>query len=189
MRLSCSYISDGFETIVSHTQHAVNRLIIAAKAFGLCGTFLEDEALIEKSRRLIALSLTLRDDAGVFLEKGGRDSSYNVVSILYGQVLALHVSLPEFEAALPAAVAWQVSRIQPDGQVDVSGNTRTGLGQEKSYFGDPKTVNYTEVALALTYYGVIHNDTQATAAANRVFAFIQKEEESQGPSSKKRAAR
>lgn len=189
VRLSCSFISDGFDTIVSHTQHAVNRLIIAAKAFGLCGTFLKDEALIEKSRRLITLSLTLRDKAGVFLEKGGRDSSYNVVSILYGQVLALHVSLPEFEAALPAAVAWQVSRIQPDGKVDVSGNTRTGLGQEKSYFGDPKTVNYTEVALALTYYGSIHNDAKIRAAADRVVAFMQKEEESKTPPSKKQTAR
>lgn len=174
VRLSGAFLSGGFDTIVAHTQHAVNRLIIAAKAFGLCGVFLEDEALIEKSRRLIALSLTLRDDAGVFLEKGGRDSSYNVVSILFGQVLALHVPLPEFEAALPAAVAWQISRIGPDGRVDVRGNTRTGLGQEKSYFGDPKTVNYTEVALALTYYGIVHGDADALAAADRVVAYIKR---------------
>ncbi|HWL16052.1 MAG TPA: hypothetical protein VNR00_10640 [Opitutus sp.] len=176
LRRACAFIDAGYDTIIASSGHAVNRVIIAAKAFGLCGTFLGDEALIARARELIAFALTRRDDAGVFLEKGGRDSSYNVVSLLFGQVLALHVPLPEFEAALAPAVAWQVSRIGPDGQVDVTGNTRTGLGQEKSYFGDVKKVNYTEVVMALTYYGIVHHDRAALAAADRAFAFSQKDE-------------
>lgn len=174
LRHACAFINGGYDTIIASSSHAVNRIIIAAKAFGLCGTYLRDEALIGQSRRLIAHALTLRDAEGVFIEKGGRDSSYNVVSIFFGQVLALHVPLPEFEAALPAAVAWQISRIGPDGEVDVAGNTRTGLGQERSYFGDEKTVNYTEVAIALTYYGIVHDDAAALAAADRVVTFMKK---------------
>ena len=71
----------------------------------------------------------------MFIENGGRDSSYNVVSIFFGQVLALHVPLPEFEAALPAAVAWELTRIRDTGEVDVTGNTRTGVGKEKIVHG------------------------------------------------------
>lgn len=175
IRRACAFIALGSDQIITTTSHAPNRIIIAAKAFGTCGLVLEDDALIGIARKLIAHALTLRDAEGVFLEKGGRDSSYNVVSILMGQMLALHVALPEFEAALPAAVAWQLTRIRPSGEIDVTGNTRTGVGQEFSYTGTPKKVNYTEIIFALTYYGLSHHDSAALAAADRVFAYKQQQ--------------
>lgn len=171
IRRACDFILGGYDTIIKRSSKAVNRLVIAAKAFGTCGLVLKDERLVATSRRLVAHALTLRDADGVFIEHGGRDSSYNVVSILFGQVLALHVPLPEFEAALPAAVKWQLSKIRENGEVDVTGNTRTGVGKEKSYTGQPKNVNYNEVVFALTYYGIVHHDQAALAVADRVFAF------------------
>ena len=71
----------------------------------------------------------------------------------------------------PKAVAWQLTRIRDNGEVDVTGNTRTGVGKEKSYTGQPKDVNYNEVVFALTYYGLVHHDQAALTAAGRVFAF------------------
>jgi hypothetical protein len=174
MRRACAFISAGYDTIIANSSKAVNRIVLAAKAFGTCGLALHDDALIATSRKLIAHALTLRDADGVFVENGGRDSSYNVVSIFYGQELALHLDIPEFEAALPAAVEWQLSRIKDTGEVDVTGNTRTGVGKEKSYTGAPKNVNYNEMILGLTYYGLVHHDHAALAAADRVFAFMQK---------------
>lgn len=175
LRRAADFILAGYDTIIPKVGHTVNRVIIAAKAFGTVGLVLHDQRMIDASRRLIAHALTLRDADGVFIEQGGRDSSYNVVSILFGQVLALHLPLPEFEAALPAAVAWQVTRILPDGDVDVSGNTRTGVGKELSPFDHkPKSVNTTEVAMALTLYGTIHHDAKVLAAADRLVAFMQR---------------
>ncbi|MDX2038330.1 MAG: hypothetical protein SFX72_16895 [Isosphaeraceae bacterium] len=171
LRKACAFLASGYDTIIAKSSKAVNRIIIAAKAFGTCGLVLGDESLIAKSRKLIAHALTLRDSEGVFIEHGGRDSSYNVVSILFGQILALHVDLPEFEAALPKAVAWQLTRVKENGEVEVAGNTRTGVGKEKSYSGEPKQVNYTEVIMALTLYGIVHDDKDASAAASRVLAY------------------
>ena len=175
IRRACDFISAGYDTIIANSSRAVNRIIIAAKAFGTCGLVLHDDALADKSRKLIAHALALRDRDGVFVEHGGRDSSYNAVSILFGQVLALHVSLPEFDAALPAAVAWELTRIRETGEVEVVGNTRTGVGKEASYTGQPKNVNYNEVVLALTYYGIVHADPKALGAADRVFAYSHRE--------------
>ena len=169
LRRAADYINSGFDTIVPKVGHSVNRVIIAAKAFGTCGVVLGDDKLIDQARRLIAHALTLRDKEGVFIENGGRDSSYNVVSILFGSVLALHVSLPEFEAVLPAAVAWQLTRVLPTGEIDVKNNTRTGVGKEANAFGQAKTVNCTEVIFALTAYGFLHRDPAALDAARRVF--------------------
>jgi len=174
LRRACDFILAGYDTIIPKVGHTVNRVIIAAKAFGTCGLVVGDDRMLACSRKLIAHALTLRDAEGVFIEQGGRDSSYNVVSILMGQVLALHLPLPEFEAALPAAATWQITCILPNGEVDVSGNTRTGVGKEPDAFsGRTKTVNYTEVAMALTLYGTIHHDVAALAAADRVVAFMQ----------------
>jgi hypothetical protein len=173
MRRAMAFVASGYDTIIERSSHAVNRIVIAAKAFGLCGLVLHDDALVATSRKLIAHALTLRDADGVFIENGGRDSSYNVVSILFGQVLALHVALPEFEAALPKAVAWELTRIRDDGTVDVTGNTRTGVGREHSYFGEPKKVNYGEVVQALTIYGLAHDDQACLAAADRVFRHME----------------
>ena len=178
LRRAADFILAGYDTIIPKVGHTVNRVIIAAKAFGLCGLALDDPRMVEKSRQLIAHALTLRDKEGVFIERGGRDSSYNVVSILFGQVLALHLPLPEFEAALPAAVKWQLTRILPSGEVDVSGNTRTGVGLEADPFsGKAKTENYTEIAMALTLYGTIHHDKEVLAAADRVFGYKQRNDQ------------
>ncbi|MBP8257920.1 MAG: hypothetical protein KAX37_11395 [Opitutaceae bacterium] len=177
LRLAADFLLAGYSTIIPKVGHTVNRVIIAAKAFGLCGLALDDSRMVGKSHQLIAHALTLRDKEGVFIERGGRDSSYNVVSILFGQVLAIHLPLPEFEAALPAAVAWQVTRILPSGEVDARGNTRTGVGLEPDPFsGKSKGVNYTEVAMALTLYGTLHHDKNVLAAAERVSAYRQKTE-------------
>lgn len=172
IRKAMDFINGGFETIIKETSHAPNRIIIAAKAFGLNGLVLGDDQLIERSKKLMAHAITLRDEGGVFVENGGRDSSYNVVSVLFGQVLTLHIPMPEAEAAFAQAMRWQVSRVLPSGEIDVSGNSRTGVGKEKSYGGEPKNVNYTEVMQALTLWGIVHGDKEALAAADRVEAFV-----------------
>ena len=170
LRRACAFVAAGEAGILEKSSKAVNRIIIAAKALGTCGRVLGDESLVEAARRLARHALTLRDADGVFIEHGGRDSSYNVVSIYFGQVLALHVDLPEFEAALSKAMAWQLGRIRPDGEVDVSGNTRTGVGKEPGHDGKPKNVNYNEVLFALVYHGIVHDDARCLDAARRVFA-------------------
>lgn len=171
LRRACAFLESGYDTVIPNHGHAVNRVIIAAKAFGTCGLVLADERSVDRARQLMKFALTRRDDAGVFLEKGGRDSSYNAVSILFGEVLALHLPLPEFEAALPAAVAWQISRVRTDGEIESTGNTRTGVGKEPGYDGQAKQVNYAEVILALTIYGLAHDDPAALAAAERAFQY------------------
>lgn len=174
LRKACAFMASGYDTIIPHHGHAVNRVIIAAKAFGTCGLALGDDQLVARSRELITYALTRRDADGVFIEKGGRDSSYNAVSILFGEVLALHLTLPDFDAALPAAVAWQVSRVGPTGEIAVGGNTRTGVGLEPGYDGKPKNVNYGEVVMALTIYGTVRHDEPALAAAERAFQWMQR---------------
>jgi hypothetical protein len=170
MRRACAFIQAGYDGIILKAGHTANRMFIAAKAFGLCGVVLNDEELKKSSRKLVAVAMARRDTDGVFIENSGRDSSYNAVSLLMAQVLALHMPDPELDAALVKAMAWQRTRIRPNGEVEVAGNTRTGLGQEQM-MGHAKGVNYREVTLAFMYFGMIHNDPEALQLAEKVAAY------------------
>ena len=161
LRRACDFIQKGYPTIIVKVGHTANRLLIAAKAFGLCGIVLDDEQLKDSSSRLVKAALARRDKDGVFTERGGRDSSYNAVSILMAQHLSLYLPNEQLDAAMKPAMDWQLTRIKPTGEVMVEGNTRTGVGKELSPdSGRPKNVNYNEVAQTLWYYGALHNQPE-----------------------------
>lgn len=170
LRKACDFILAGYDGILPKCGHTANRVFIAAKAFGLCGVFLKDDTLKATSKKLVAAALERRDADGIFIERNGRDTSYNAVSLLMAQVLALHLPDPEIDKAMVKAMAWQRTRIRPTGEVEVTGNTRTGVGLEKG-MGQTKTVNYREVSLALCYFGMIHDDPSALDLAAKVDAW------------------
>ncbi|HEY2838624.1 MAG TPA: hypothetical protein VGJ26_05730 [Pirellulales bacterium] len=166
LRRACDFIQKGFPTIPLKVGHTANRLLIAAKAFGLCGIVLDDEKMKVSSDRLVKAALARRDKSGVFIERDGRDSSYNAVSILMGQHLSLYLPNKELDDAIKTAMAWEVTRIRPTGEVEVEGNTRTGVGKELSpQSGRPKDVNYNEVAQALWYYGALRDEPKTIELA------------------------
>lgn len=97
------------------------------------------------------------------------------MTLLFAQVLALHVPMPELDEALKKAARWQISRILDSGEVDTRGNTRTGVGKEPGYNGQPKGINHNEVILALALHGIVHRNTQALDAAGRVMAWTRRD--------------
>lgn len=167
LRRAAAFIQRGYDGIILKAGHTANRMFIAAKAFGLCGLLLNDEQLKTSSRKLVAVAMAKRDSEGIFIENSGRDSSYNAVSILMAQVLALYLPDTELDQALARATAWERTRVLPTGEVDTRNNTRTGVGKE-AFMGVPKGVNYREVVLAFAYYGMQHKDKQALEKAQLV---------------------
>ncbi len=168
---ACDFVMSGYDGIVKQVGHTANRLFIAAKALGLCGVLLDEERYREAARGLVDVALPLRDEEGVFIERGGRDSSYNAVSILMAQVVALYLPDPRIDAAMKQAMVWQRTRIEPTGEVLIEGNTRTGLGQEQSRGEGIKKVNYREVAVALCYHAVMYDDPGLLDVAQDVAAW------------------
>lgn len=175
---AADFIMSGKEGIVAKVGHTANRVFIAAKALGLAGVYLGNADYIAESKRLSAIALTLVDDEGVFLEGGGRDSSYNAVSVLFGQIVELYLPDPAFEAGMRRAVDWQLTRITGDGDVLAAGNTRTGPQGELTQggTGGPKKINRREVAVALIYHGLMYDRPEATAAGMRVVEWMRRNE-------------
>jgi hypothetical protein len=156
------------ERLQREDAEAPNRLLFDALAYGLSGLLAGDDELKQVGRRFVDLAMThFRASDGVFLEKGGADSSYQAVATLKLQVWTLHFPDKTLDAAIDLAIRWELGRIGPDGQIDVTGNTRTGLGQEQ-WMGHDKGVNQSEVTLCLLYQYARAGDCQALAAARHI---------------------
>ena len=145
-----------------------NRLLFDALAYGLSGILVGDAELKQIGREFLDLAMTrYRPCDGVFLEKGGADSSYQAVAALKLQVWAVHFPDKKLEATIDRAVEWERGRVTADGQVEVAGNTRTGLGQEQ-WMGHEKGVNLSEITLCLLYHYARTGNEQSLAAARRI---------------------
>lgn len=166
------FIESGRTALVWKVGHTANRLLIGAKAFGLCGVVLKDEGLKASAVKLIEEALKRRDEGGVFIENQGRDSSYDAVCLLMAQVLGIYLPHPALEDATQKTMAWLRTRVQEDGRVETEGNTRTGVGKEASALaGHPKQVNYPEVAQTFAFYGMLHDDAEYIELAKKVDAY------------------
>ncbi len=145
-----------------------NRLLSDALAYGLSGILAGDADLKRVGRRFVELAMMLyRPSDGAFLEKGGADSSYQAVAAWNLQVWLIYMPDARLEKMVDRAVAWERGRVQPDGQIDVTGNTRTGLGQEQ-WMGHRKGVNLSEITLCLLYHYARTADPESLAAARRI---------------------
>lgn len=156
------------QRLLQHDSDAPNRLLFGALAFGLAGKLTADKELEQIGRRFVDLAMAkYRPRDGVFLEKGGHDSSYQAVAAMKLLVWTIHFPDEKLQSASHKAICWLRERIDAQGQVDVSGNTRTGLGQER-WRERPKEVNLSEITLALLYHYALTGDNDSLAAARRV---------------------
>ena len=165
-----AFMREAGEYLLLHDAGCPNRLFIYATACGLVGERMNDGPLRDLGSRLAQRGLALQRKDGVFPEHGGFDTGYQCVSIQFLQLYLRAFPNETGEKALTCAVAVELPRIAPNGEVGAEGNTRTGVSKE-AYYGRPKGINYQSVFLGLGLYAVIHNDDAARAAAVRADAF------------------
>jgi hypothetical protein len=143
----------------ANSRAARNQRIYTHRRFligcGLMQTSLlsDDPALRRTALDFIRDGVSLQHPDGAFPEKGGHDSSYHAVAMIY-LFRILNITPPDdieplWPKAADRAASWLVARIDGDGRVSTEGNTRTGAHQETTRSGAAKGVNFREVAHAL----------------------------------------
>lgn len=168
---TADWLARNKDTLLAYDCHAPNRLFFDAQAFGFSGILLNNDDLKQLGKEFADAGLRLQRNDGVFLEKGGHDSSYQAVALLKLQYYAIRFPCGSFEDAINRGTEWEMGRIKPNGEVDVSGNTRTGLGQEK-FMGRAKDVNYSEVILSLLYYSARTGNKKASETAENIYQYV-----------------
>jgi hypothetical protein len=134
----------------------------------------DDASLHRAAAAFVGDGLSLQREDGAFPEKGGHDSSYHAVALIYLQRFTLLIQEKELRArceqAADRGVAWLCGRIDAQGVVSVEGNTRTGREQEVGRSGALKKVNLPEVANALFLHAYRRDQTSFADIARKVLS-------------------
>lgn len=170
IKSAAHWLAAGEAELARGDSKAPNRLCFDAKAFGFAGLLTGDESLMPVGERFFEAGLKMQREDGAFDERGGGDTSYQAVSLLKLQVLALRFPQERLDEVVARGMKWELARILPSGEVSTAENTRVRPGGE-SFLGHEKRVNYGEVVLALLYYSASTGDTEAADAAARAFKF------------------
>jgi len=155
-------------------QPYTHRRYLVAAALGETGVLTSNRFLIDHSALYIREGITLQDPSGFNPEKGGYDCSYHAVGLLYAERYYDIVADGELKSQLfdmlKKGVTWLAGRVQSDGTIDPSGNSRTGLGQESGRNGTLKTINYGSAYQAVYHWYLISSDAKFESLAETVFA-------------------
>ncbi len=145
-----------------HDLPYTHRFYLDADALGETGVLTHDDALVKLSRQYVRNGIAAQRQDGANPEKGGTDTSYHAVGLLFALNYYTLVANDEMRAALNPMIDrgmnWLGARVGPDGVVDQAGNTRTGNGQERGPQGNLKTMSYGSAYRACFYWAMITRD-------------------------------
>jgi hypothetical protein len=164
IELSGQYLINGSAVLSNGDREAANRLFFDACAFGLAGALTGNQQLINLGRQFAEQGMGEQRADGVFLEMGGHDSSYQGVSLLQFQQYAVYFPSASYSASIRRGAEWEVTRIYPSGEINPTGNTRTGR------WGKP--LSYIEVMMGLMYSGGGQDYYPAVDAGLRVYSYF-----------------
>lgn len=149
-----------------------HRRFLVGAALGMTGVLCDNQQLVEHAKEYIRDGCTLQDPSGFNPEKGGYDCSYHAVGLVFAEryydFVADEETKKELFTMLKAANHWLRTRILPDGTIDSTGNTRTGLSQEKDRGGKYKKVSYAQTARTFYRWSMISDDNSYNELADKV---------------------
>jgi hypothetical protein len=164
-----AYLARQSDALLVADRAAPNRLLFDALAFHTGGLLLAEPALTATAARFRDAALALVDPGGWFIEGGGADSSYNAVACAVAlRLRAAGDPDPRLEAVIDGAMAWQRSRIRPDGSVDLAGNTRVRAAGGESFLGHAKGMDIPHLVEALLLDARRPGRAESLAVAERV---------------------
>ena len=106
-----------------------NQLAFVAVSLFQTGRLANDTAMTASADALMQQILSMQRGDGVYPEKRGHDTGYQLVTVKQVTTYTNLVTDPAWRATLLAAntraVNWFISRVRGDGSIDTTGNTRT----------------------------------------------------------------
>jgi len=152
-----------------------HRFYMNAAALGFSGVLLKRQDLIQRSFQILNLGISKQRTDGSNPEKGGTDTGYHCLGLLFAAQYYSIVADPQMRLMLQTigekAASWIASKVLTSGDVDSAANTRTGADGEKRHGTKSKPVMYYSIYKALAYWGQIQNRRDLNIKAKQVFEF------------------
>gem|GEM_PF-4271418 len=144
-----------------------NHLFFDAASMILAGKFLNNNSIMTSGYDVLNKILAQQTNDGIFLEKGGGDSGYQAVSLYNLAEIAIFTGDKSLLSPLQRGMAWELTKIEPNGEISAEGNTRTGGCQEVT-FGKCKGISIPEVLRAFALYSALTGDQSVMGTAEKI---------------------
>jgi hypothetical protein len=132
---------------------------------------------LEQAYAWMAEGVRRQEDDGAITEHGGTDTGYQSLSITFIagvlMVCNLHDTFrQQLTSCLDRATDWLLSRVDGNGEIDGSANTRMthASGERDRISGKPKGLKPYETAFALRGAGLLRGNSTALDKADRIMA-------------------
>jgi hypothetical protein len=168
---------NNYPRIFGERRYAHRRFLDAA-ALGQVAFLFTNQLLMNKSVWLVRNGIAFQFPDGVNPERGGHDTSYQALGLLYAcryyQLVANDRMRVELKPTLDKGFAWLLGRIGADGKIDGTGNTRTGPAAELGRNGKPKQLDYHTTAVVFAHWAQLTGNLDWEKLTRQVFDFDQK---------------
>jgi hypothetical protein len=167
-------LPDAWEKGTRFDKPYTHRRYLVAAALGLTSQLTGDQELIDYARQSIKDGLASQRLDGVNPEKGGYDSSYQMVGVVYAQRWVTYFPddplTPKVVAMIEKAMAWEQTRVLASGKINIQGNTRTA-GQESTRTGILKTMDYRAAIRGFAYWASVTDNPKWAVIARQIAQF------------------
>ena len=164
-------VKTAFSGPIAETPFTHRRFLVAA-GLGETALLTHDATLAAAAEASARAGIAMQDASGYNPEKGGYDSSYHAVGVVFAQryytVAAPDSLRPALYASIGHAVDWAASRLTPDGRMILTGNTRVNGLPENDRTGAPKQPSYRGTFRLLYRWGQLSGQPAYMATADRV---------------------
>lgn len=144
-----------------------HRCWVLAATLGEAGELCNDPSLIKVSEYYARKGLERQTPEGINPEKGGEDSSYQVVGILMAEKYYTVCRSADLKSRIIGMIQkgldWELTQITPEGDINTSGSTRTGVEVGRS--GKEKKADYMSAIQAFIYGEALTKDQRYSAIA------------------------
>ena len=160
-----------------HNLPYTHRRYLVAAALGLTGKLTGDRQLLNYARQSLEDGLSLQLANGINPEKGGSDSSYQMVGIVYAEYWVIYfpndLLTPRVTAMIDKGLTWEQTRVLPTGEISREGNTRSA-GQETARSGKVKQVDYRNAIRGFAAWASLTGNSQWTVIAKKIAQYYYK---------------
>ena len=172
---AAEWLAEGKNAQAAAAQQAIysSRYMVTGYALAATARLSGDSALANAGEDTIRRGLARQHASGYFPERGGFDASFQAEALVYLLRYFDHAATADMrrssEPALLRALDWLESRVSSRGLVQITGNTRTGAGQERDRTGQRRRISAVAVSrafgLARTVMGASKFEGLAKAVA------------------------
>ncbi len=149
-----------------------SRYFVTGYALAATGRLMADNALASAGEEIIRRGLGRQHASGYFYELGGFDASFQAEALVYLLRYFDHAATASMrrstEPAIRLALDWLASRVSARGIVQTSGNTRSGIGQERDRTGQPRRISAVAVSRAFGLGRIVLGTSKYEALAKSV---------------------